>query len=110
MAKLPKGEHAVIPMEKLVAYCLNPTHSRGKEKARVFASALGITQDNVHELVHLIREAAIAGEVTKESTTVFGRYYRVDWLIPTGRAVMLRTIWEIAVGEEIPRLVSAFIR
>lgn len=40
MAQLPNGKHAVIPMEKLVGYCLNPTYARGKEKARVFASFL----------------------------------------------------------------------
>ncbi len=110
MPKLPKGEQALIPMEKLVDYCLNPTHTRRKEKARVFASVLGITRDNAHDLVLLIRQAAIAGEVTKEESTVFGRYYRVDWAIPTRREVVLRTIWEIAMGEEIPRLVSTFIR
>jgi hypothetical protein len=48
-------------------------------------------------------------QVTKETTTVFGRYYRVDWTIPSQADVELRTIWEIAAGEEIPRLISAFI-
>jgi hypothetical protein len=110
MAKLPNGDRAVIPMEKLVNYCLSPMHTRGKEKARVFASVLGITRDNASELVSLIRQAAIAGEVTKEDSTVFGQYYRVDWSIPASRDVVLRTIWEVAVGEEIPRLISAFIR
>jgi hypothetical protein len=40
--KLPNGEQAEIAMEKLINYCLNPEHSSGKNKARVFKSRLGI--------------------------------------------------------------------
>jgi hypothetical protein len=110
MARLPNGEHALIPMEKLTAYCLNPDHPRGKDKARVFASVLGITQDRAHELADLVRHVAREGDITKEATTVWGQYYRLDWAIPSRLDVVLRTIWEIAPGEEIPRLVSVFIR
>jgi hypothetical protein len=109
MAKLSNGENAIVPMEKLVNYCLNPDHPRGKDKARVFASVLGFTQNSASQLAALAQQAAVNGEVTKETITVFGRYYRVDWAIPVRTEVVLRTIWEIATGEEIPRLVSAFI-
>lgn len=109
MAKLPNGENALVPMEKLVNYCLNPDHPRGKDKARVFASVLGFTQNSASQLAALVQQAAVNGEVTKETITVFGRYYRVDWAIPLRTDVALRTIWEIVTGEEIPRLVSAFI-
>ena len=109
MAKLPNGEKAVIPLEKLVDYCLNPHHARGKDKARVFASVLGITRSSVNQLLVLVRQSAISGEVTKETVTAFGRYYRVDWPIPLHAGVVLRTVWEIAAETEVPRLVSAFI-
>ncbi len=42
--KLPGGEHAVVDLAKLRDYCLNALHPRGRRKARVFASALGLTQ------------------------------------------------------------------
>lgn len=109
MAKLPNGENAIIPPEKLVNYCLNPYHPRGKDKARVFSSVLGITRDHADQLAALIFQAAIEGEITRETTTAFGRYFRVDWPVPSRRDIVLRTIWEIAVGETLPRLVSAFI-
>jgi hypothetical protein len=109
MAKLPNGERACIPMEKLTDYCLNPDHPRGKDKARVFASLLGITRDGANELAALVRQAATDGDITKEEVTIFGCYYRVDWAIPARGNVVLRTIWEIAPGEEIPRLISAFM-
>jgi hypothetical protein len=41
--KLPKGDRAVVSDDKLVRYCLDQTHPRGKHKARVFAEALGMT-------------------------------------------------------------------
>ena len=51
---LPNGDRTIIPIEKLLGYCLNSEHSKGKHKARVFKSVLGITADNVDELIRLI--------------------------------------------------------
>jgi len=48
--KLPNGENAEISRQKLIGYCLNPEHSSGKQKARVFASVLGITAENADVL------------------------------------------------------------
>jgi hypothetical protein len=47
--KLPNGERAIVDIAKLQGYCLNPHHSRGRNKARVFASA-GIRQADAEEL------------------------------------------------------------
>ncbi len=87
--KLPNGDSAIIPMEKLVGYCLNPNHSSGKHKARVFASALGITAENADDLRELIARAAIEGEVVQQSKTQFGQLYKVDWPIPEQESVVL---------------------
>ena len=59
--KLSNGDNAVIPMDKLTEYCLNPNHSSGKHKARVFASALGITAEKAEDLSALIARAAVEG-------------------------------------------------
>ncbi len=42
MIKLPNYEKAFIGLEKLTEYCLNEFHPYGKEKAKVFKSAIGI--------------------------------------------------------------------
>ena len=110
MPKLPNAEHAVIPMKKLVDYCLNPDHPRGKDKARVFAAVLSLTRSDAAQLANLVQQAARQGEVTKEEQSPFGHYYRLDWPIADKEEVVLRTIWEIRLGETIPRLVSAFIK
>ncbi len=108
--KLPNGDKAEISMQKLLGYCLNPNHASGKHKAKVFASALGITADNVEILNELIQKAAIEGEVIQQSTTEFGQQFKVDWIVPGTQNIKLRTIWEISNLNPNPRLVSAFIK
>ncbi|WP_371744328.1 DUF6883 domain-containing protein [Acidithiobacillus ferrooxidans] len=44
--KLPGSGHAYIDDQKLVGYCLNPEHPEGRHKARVFYSALGLSQSD----------------------------------------------------------------
>ena len=48
--KLPNAERASIAIEKLRDYCLNADHPRGKHKARVFLSALGLTSEHAEWL------------------------------------------------------------
>jgi hypothetical protein len=108
--KLPNGEQAEIAMEKLINYCLNPEHSSGKNKARVFKSRLGITQENAELLLSMIQLAAIEGEVVQQAQTEFGQQFKVDWTIPDREGMELRTIWEITSTNSNPRLISAFIK
>lgn len=76
--KLPNGDRPEISMEKILGYCLNLTHDKGKDKARVFQSKLGITVQNASRLVELIKLAAFEGEIVQESDTKFGKEYKVD--------------------------------
>jgi hypothetical protein len=97
-------------MEKLIGYCLNPEHSRGKNKARVFRSRLGINAENAEVLRSLIQRAALEGEVVQQAVTEFGQQFKVDWTIPEREGTQLRTIWEISLINPNPRLISAFIK
>ena len=107
--KLPLGDRAQIPIQKLASYCLNPQHPKGKHKARVFQSALGITIENVDVLYDLIQKAAVEGEVIQQNVTEFGQMFKVDWTV-TDTQIQLRTIWEVTATNPNPRLVSAFIK
>ena len=55
--KLPNAEKAFIDTEKLTGYCLNSLHERGKHKARLFSSLLGLTADDAEELKAAISES-----------------------------------------------------
>ncbi len=90
--------------------CLNPEHTIGKHKARVFASVLGITAENAEILQQLVLSAAIEGEVVQQNTTAFGQQFKVDWIVPNTGGLQLPTIWEITLKNPNPRLISAFIK
>jgi hypothetical protein len=74
----------------------------------VGAAILDITRDSANALAALVRQAAMEGDLTQEGMTFFGRYARVDWALPTQGNAVLRTMWEMAPGEEVPRLMTAF--
>lgn len=56
--KPPNAEDAIVDPETLRGYCLDPEHIRGRHKARVFASALGMTAEDAEELREILRSAA----------------------------------------------------
>jgi hypothetical protein len=72
--KLPRGERAVVELKKLTEYCLDPSHPRGRHKARVFAARLGLTQsDGPHLRAALLRGAATAENAVEGLADGFGR-------------------------------------
>ncbi len=56
--ELPNRRKAFVDIEKLTGYCLSFAHARGKHKARLFSSVLGLTSDNAGELRGALLEAA----------------------------------------------------
>ena len=47
---IPNAEQAFVDTAKLRNYCLNTVHSRGKHKARVFQSRLGLSAEDAESL------------------------------------------------------------
>lgn len=76
--KLPNGEHAIVPIEKLRDYCLNPAHRVGGNKARVFESVLGLTSDHAEQLQHRLLISARTGDAVVGMQDVYGQRYMVD--------------------------------
>jgi len=54
----PNGDLAVVDIEKLRDYCLNPLHVKGKHKARVFNAALGMTESDAERLRDILLDVA----------------------------------------------------
>jgi hypothetical protein len=77
--RLPNGEQAFIPIEKLSGYLLSETHPTGQSKARFFR-ALGFTAEHADVLI----------------------------VAPDGRQVLVQTVWIIEPGESRPRFVTAY--
>lgn len=109
--KLPNGERAVVELSKLSEYCLDPSHPRGRHKARVFASRLGIGQSEAPLLrVALIDTAASSDEAVAGIADGFGQRYVLDFVVtgPKGTAPV-RSAWIVRSGEDFPRFTSCYV-
>jgi hypothetical protein len=108
--KLPNGDHAVVDIRKLTDYCLNPGHLRGRHKARVFASTLGLTADNAEELRQLLLASAAAVDAVLTHRDGYGDRYVLDFDVARGDWVArIRSAWIVRRGESFPRLTSCYI-
>lgn len=76
--KLPNGERAIVDRRKLEEYCLNTHHPRGRNKARVVASA-GIGQAETDVLREALLAAALNSEAVRRCPSPYGQRYTVDF-------------------------------
>ncbi len=107
--KLPNREQAVIAPGKLREYLLNTEHKRGGTKARLL-SQFGYDTANWQRLDADIRLYHLETEVDVVRQTIYGARYeiRASLQTPGGRALMIRTIWQIDEGTVVPRLITLF--
>lgn len=110
LVRLPNAGQARIPTDKLVRYALDPAHERGQHKARVFASALGITAADWRYLHDAILGALPEAAVRSTRITPFGVTYEVVVMIDglNGATMPVVTTW-IIEGDEPPRLTSTWV-
>ena len=108
--KVPHADRAEVSLRKLRDYCLNPLHDEGKHKARVFASALGMTAADAEALRDLLLEAVRTQDAQSGYLDVHGQRYTVDVLVEwRGNHAIIRSGWIVEHGAEIPRLTSCFV-
>jgi hypothetical protein len=108
--KLSNPERAVVDIDKLRNYCLNPEHRRGCHKARVFASSLGFTIDHAEDLRRALLVAVRENDATPAEEDQYGKRYVIDFMAsgPAGRATV-RSSWIILRSEDFPRLTSCYV-
>ena len=110
MTKLPNGDRAVVPLEKLTEYALNPDHPSGRHKARVFKAALGLTLDDAVFMQTTLQNAAKQNEAIPEEPTPYGERYVIDFTLTTddGTAT-IRSAWMVRKDEDFPRLTTCYV-
>ena len=108
--KLPNAAQALVDLAKLRDYCLNPAHPRGRHKARVFATALGIRREQVELLREALLRAAASNEATLGDRDAYGQRHVLDFPMngPGGRA-MVRSMWIVLSHENFARLTSCYV-
>lgn len=108
---IPNHESAVIPPAKLAGYSLNPAHDDGgADKARVFASVFGFTQENADVLAAKILGSLASAPSIERPSDKYGRRFQVDCFVtgPKGSGTV-RTAWIIRPGTDFPSLTSAYV-
>lgn len=108
--KLPNCENAFVDIRKLRDYCLSKTHPVGKNKARVFYSALGLTSDDSEFLRDIIIQKACDDRGLASRVDEYGQRYTLDILIEVkDRSASVRTTWIIKEDEDFPRLTTCHV-
>ncbi len=90
---------------------LNSEHRRGRHKARVFESSLGITRENKQLLADALRKAAAdSADALSLGDQGFGETFEIRFSLATdkGQATVLSR-WIVRRDEDFPRLVARFI-
>lgn len=108
--KLPNGEAAIVDIEKLRDYCLSSDHPRGRHKARVFRSLLGMTVVDSDDLRAALLDAALKEEASPGASDRYGTRFIIDFAIRHGeRRASIRSCWIVRSGEIAPRFVTCYI-
>nr|WP_242033443.1 DUF6883 domain-containing protein [Phormidium sp. FACHB-592] len=107
---MPNPDQAVVDMQKLSDYCLNPKHSDGRHKAYVFQSALGIGLEQAIELRNALLQAVKNYDAVSGKSNQHGQKYVIDF--PMSRfekLAVVRSAWIVRYDENFPRLVTCYI-
>jgi hypothetical protein len=102
----------VVDIAKLRDYCLSDTHPRGRHKARVFRSRLGITVGDVRQLRQAILDAAHSQQedLRPVDADEFGQRYVLDFPMTTAAGTaMIRSAWIVLAGQNVLRLTSCYV-
>lgn len=107
--RLPNGQNAWVEREKITEYLLSTTNPRGRSKAAFFLS-FGFSAENWQGLAEALRLQGTTHEVVRVSEPSHGPRYHVDGTLetPDGRNPLVRTVWQMDVGSNSPRLITAY--
>ncbi len=108
--KIPNADRAVVDIVKLRDYCLNKRHPRGKHKAWLFESLLGLTDVDAKELQDTLLEIVQTHNAVEGRHDQYGKRYIIDFtMIKTIRQTTVRSSWIMRSNEDFPRLTSCYV-
>ena len=110
--KLPNGSRALVDVQgKLVGYCLNKSHRRGRNKAIVFETVLGITGKNASILADALLQAAaqLDSKIKDQSDDATKYEILLSVTGPRGTAQVVSG-WVVEKGDDVPRLTTCYVK
>jgi hypothetical protein len=102
----------VVEAAKLRDYCLNDAHPRGRHKARIFRSRLGLTAADIETLGQALLDAATnrQDDLQPSLADEFGQRYVLDFGLTTATGTAtVRSAWIVLAGEDVLRLTSCYV-
>jgi hypothetical protein len=105
---LPNYQKAVIPRSKLEGYALDPAHTDGQHKARLFKSILGFAKADWERLAKIILDELPYCEALPVEEGKWGKKYLVALPIVglNANVAIVETIWIIRHGTDYPSFVT----
>jgi len=106
---LPNAENAIIPIEKLIDYSLNP--DREPNKAMAFQKALGYNQSNADSLAENILSNLTHFDAVEKTDNGYGKRYDVLMRLigANERAANVKTAWIVDRETRQTRLISTYV-
>lgn len=107
MMKLPNAPKAIVDEGKVKNYLLNINHRRGGAKAKLF-QLFGYSSNKYQKLIEDIRTYHLDKDVTVITDTIYGMRYEIkaELNTPSGKKLNVRSVWQIDIGNDIPRLIT----
>ena len=102
----------VVDLEKLREYCLSASHPRGRHKARVFRSRLGITQADAELVRQALLDAAQLHHRDLHPTVHdrYGQRYVLDFEMTTSTgSAVVRSSWIVRNGDDVLRFITCYV-
>ena len=110
MQKLPHPERAIVHIDKLTDYCLNPEHPSGKHKARVFKSSLNLGIEDAETLRTVLLDIICEKGAVPTKRNAYGQKYIIDFgMSHSGRTAEIRSVWIVRDDENFPRFVTSYV-
>lgn len=108
---LPRGIEAVIDPAKLLDDVLSDTHPRGRHKAAVFRSRLGLSMADADDLAAQLKTiAASSSNAIQGDSDQYGTRYSIDGVVtgPRGSGVV-RSAWIVESEGDAPRFLTRYL-
>lgn len=105
-------ESIVVDIAKLRDYCLSDAHPRGRHKARVFRSSIGLTVADAEFLRNALLNAAqsMQDRLRRTDADQYGQRYVLDFPMATGSGyATIRSTWIVLAGQNVLRFISCYV-
>jgi Domain of unknown function (DUF6883) len=108
----PRFHDVFVDPSKLCGYCLSDQHPRGRHKARVFRSRLGLTARDA-ELLQGALVAAVhdrPGNLIPAVNDRYGERFILDFAMTTAAGTAtVRSGWILASGQQVLRFLTCYV-